>query len=112
MMDGSLVHPPLYGTDDTELSEPELPGARIRINPEAAERRRIAAALDLKTGPFSDGRALVAEALTDCDTADKTLSRLASQIRAAVLGGGEKADPEIGRIVREAVLCYARAALG
>ncbi|AXQ30544.1 hypothetical protein D0B54_18465 [Solimonas sp. K1W22B-7] len=111
-MDGSLAHPPLYGADDTALPELDLSGAGVRINPETAERRRIAAALDLKTGAFSDGRSLVAEALTDCDSANTTLSRLASHIRAAMLGSDETADREIGRIVREAVLCYARAALG
>ncbi len=112
MMDGSLGHPPVYGTDDTELPELELAGARIRVDPGATERRRIAAALDLKTGAFGDGGSLVAEALTDCDSASATLRSLASHIRAAVMGDGEKADREIGRIVREAVVGYARTAVG
>lgn len=76
--------------------------------PEALDRRRIAAALDLKTSSMSDGRALVAEALTDCDAANATLLSLASHIRAAVLGDSAGADGEIGRIVREAVVGYAR----
>ena len=76
--------------------------------PEPLDRRRIAAALALKSSPMSDGRALVAEALTDCDAANATLQSLASHLRTAVLGDSERADGEIGRIVREAVVGYAR----
>lgn len=76
---------------------------------EDRERRRLAAALDLRTGSLCDGRALVAEALTDCDAANATLRSIASHIRTAVLGDSEMGDREIGRIVREAVIRYARA---
>lgn len=78
---------------------------------ETLDRRRIAAALDLKSGSLADGRALVAEALTDCDDANSTLHSLAGQIRAAVLGDSAARDSEIGRIVREAVVGYARESL-
>lgn len=76
---------------------------------EERERRRLAAALDLRTGSLCDGRALVAEALTDCDAANATLRSIASHVRTAVLGDSEAVDREIGRIVREAVIRYARA---
>ena len=72
------------------------------------ERRRLAAALDLRTGSLCDGRALVAEALTDCEAANATLRSIASHVRTAVLGDSEAVDREIGRIVREAVIRYAR----
>ena len=75
---------------------------------EERERRRLAAALDLRTGSLSDGRALVAEALTDCEAANATLRSIASHVRTAVLGDSEAVDREIGRIVREAVIRYAR----
>ncbi len=76
---------------------------------EDRERRRLAAALDLRTGSLCDGRSLVAEALTDCEAANATLRSIASHVRTAVLGDSEAVDREIGRIVREAVIRYARA---
>jgi len=81
-------------------------GAALRSDEH--ERRRIAAALDLRTGSLCDGRALVAEALTDCEAANATLRSIASHVRTAVLGDSETVDREIGRIVREAVVRYAR----
>lgn len=75
---------------------------------EDRERHRLAAALDLRTGSLCDGRSLVAEALTDCEAANATLRSIASHVRTAVLGNSEAVDREIGRIVREAVIRYAR----
>ena len=78
---------------------------------EMPDRHRLAAALDLRIGSLADGRALVAEALTDCHEANTTLGHLASRIRAAVLHDSAACDSEIGRIVREAVVGYARESL-
>lgn len=70
-------------------------------------RRRMVAILELQTGSMEDGRAIVAEALTDSDFASDALRTIASLVQAAVRDNSEAHDALLGQRVREAVEGYA-----